>query len=370
MEVDIRKIRCGGWDSSHINVKVNGRWRYLYKPNKLRPLNVKEPIGFTDGYKPPQPAPSVTKYVQKQYLINNEFLNKNRTSMNIPVTGSTLTSSQVDKDHPVRKNFLINSAINKPKAPYTFFQKDKKQRLNQIDNDSNIPNQNNTDDDKNDLNQTINKNQTLNKYSSNIQPPPAMTNDNFQKIQEQNKTRVRIRRQSHNSYTEPTNEPDIQEDTYSDLTELTMTQSSFSTTLCESSLSLTMPPPSSSGKEDDPIYFLTEAQPQNAFNHAASSRSQRILLSDVVKPKVKKLKEKRNRSIDGYSKPLMTFKCMVRPQVDSSFRGDTSKLDGIFVESNLPDDVKNYFIEVKERQKRLQEEQQYQDYESNDYNYN
>lgn len=67
----------------------------------------------------------------------------------------------------------------------------------------------------------------------------------------------------------------------------------------------------------------------------------------------------------------MKFKCMVRPQVDAGFRGDTSKLEGICVESNLSDDVKNYFIEAKERQKQLQKEyedfQLYQEYQNYTY---
>lgn len=370
MEVDIRKIRCGGWDSSHINVKVNGRWRYLYQPNNLKPINVREPIDFTGGYKPPLPAPGIARLIQSQQLVN-----QNNSRMSIPITGSTLVGSKVDNFHPTRKRFLMTSSMNRPKAPYTFYPQDKKvkQTLN-----NRISRNINQDDFNTEQNQDLNNNYfapTSNYKLAGFPCPPVMTNENFQRFHEQSQKKVRIRRKSFNSYLDQDTNNEVIDDAYSDISDLSMTQSSFSKALCQNSLSSTAPVSNISNDEDfnneeDSLYFLTAAQPQKAINLASSSPP-RKLNSDITTTDIKRPKEKRNPSINGHSKPLMKFKCMVRPQVDSGFKGDTSKLEGIYVESNLPDDVKNYFIEARERQKQLQQEysdyQYYQDYQNYTY---
>ncbi|OHS99324.1 hypothetical protein TRFO_34269 [Tritrichomonas foetus] len=53
METDLRKWKCGGWEASKITVKVNGRWSYIYNTKSSNPTNVKEPIKYNGGYKPP-----------------------------------------------------------------------------------------------------------------------------------------------------------------------------------------------------------------------------------------------------------------------------------------------------------------------------
>ena len=363
MEVDIRKIRCGGWDSSHINVKVNGRWRYLYQPNNLKPLNVREPIDFTGGYKPPLPTPSIAKLIQSQKLVNY-----NGTLINIPIAGSTLRGSKVDSYHPAKKRFLMTSAINRPKAPYSFYPKGKRLNLNQNNETLKSLSQDNAINDESYLDQDSNVNSSSQSAKQNFTSsicPPAMSNENFQRFHEQSQRKVRLRRKSYSSYLDRKANTQELNDNFSNLSNLTMTQTSY----YQNTLSKTEPNPiissTDDGNEEDSLYFLTAAPPQNAFK-SASSRPQNLL--NTPKLNIKKPREKRNPSIDGHTKPLMKFKCMVRPQVDSGFRGDTSKLEGIEIESSLPENVKNYFIEAKERQKQLQQEyQDFQHYQSYTY---
>ncbi|OHS98006.1 hypothetical protein TRFO_35688 [Tritrichomonas foetus] len=50
---DLRKWEVGGWQSSKMSAKVNGRWTYFFPKDGHQPLNRREPIHFCDGYKPP-----------------------------------------------------------------------------------------------------------------------------------------------------------------------------------------------------------------------------------------------------------------------------------------------------------------------------
>lgn len=53
MPTDLRKWKCGGWEASKMNVKINGRWSYIYENTRPSPTNVREPITYDQDYSPP-----------------------------------------------------------------------------------------------------------------------------------------------------------------------------------------------------------------------------------------------------------------------------------------------------------------------------
>lgn len=76
---DLRQMKLGGWDSSQMIVKLNGRWAYFYPKDHDFPVNGREPISFDEDYKPPnhQSEKYDKFYSPKSHPAHELFMKKN-----------------------------------------------------------------------------------------------------------------------------------------------------------------------------------------------------------------------------------------------------------------------------------------------------
>lgn len=310
MDIDIRQITSGGWESSQINVKVNGRWRYFYTPENSKPVNSKEPIQYGAGYKPPAPSKYFAQLSKKQFLkrpqaIDHQYIETSRTESSLgqdPYIGlSTFSTPQRDKIHPVRQKFLLDSVKKRPKAPYTFY-----------------------------TNATNNcESKSINSHISTSTNPPAMSNENYQLIHEQNQKLPKIRRRSH-SQNQPQNPNNKSELDDSNLYQFQ-----------DCSTSARIPNETESQISQNEISARTQ---QEKLNSIADSKKYRRFLRPSI----------------GVSKPLLKFKCMVRPNNHTLYLGNENPVD-MPIDNKLPPETKRLINQIIEERKRQNEEPENED---------
>ena len=75
----LKQLKLGGWESSKMRVKVNGRWAYFYPSEGEIPLNDREPISFETAYIPPNHHDEKFDafYMPKEHPAHEVFMRKN-----------------------------------------------------------------------------------------------------------------------------------------------------------------------------------------------------------------------------------------------------------------------------------------------------
>lgn len=64
---DLRRFKVGGWDSTKIKTKTNGKWIYIYEGDTNQLINLPEPIHFEKRYKPPNYVRHEPQRVQSSF---------------------------------------------------------------------------------------------------------------------------------------------------------------------------------------------------------------------------------------------------------------------------------------------------------------
>lgn len=72
---DIRKLPCGGWNSSKISVQSHGKWLQFREPNSKEAINPTVPVDYTKRYKPPKSFKVNNDSDSKESEIDSSFSN-------------------------------------------------------------------------------------------------------------------------------------------------------------------------------------------------------------------------------------------------------------------------------------------------------
>ena len=72
---DIRKLPCGGWNSSRISVQSHGKWLQFREPNSKEAINPTVPVDYTKRYKPPKSFKVNNNSDSKESEIDSSFSN-------------------------------------------------------------------------------------------------------------------------------------------------------------------------------------------------------------------------------------------------------------------------------------------------------
>jgi len=72
-EYDIRKVKCGGWSSSRLSVRKDGRWIEFYDDKTRTPINQSIPVDFERKYIPPK-RPSTAMSQKTDLKKENSFV--------------------------------------------------------------------------------------------------------------------------------------------------------------------------------------------------------------------------------------------------------------------------------------------------------
>ena len=96
--IDLRKLKCGGWKSATIPMKITGRWTEFYSPDDHKRLN----RGCNINYKKPYHPPKRPKTALASQNSNNVL--------------SISRSSSRQKDPPFTPKLLVE--LGKEEKPY------------------------------------------------------------------------------------------------------------------------------------------------------------------------------------------------------------------------------------------------------------